>query len=119
MFLLRSNISLRLASSMCFGFSPRGFSEESRVSEVKKKKLSSTELQCIGHCVVSFVAINIKFFLNFKCICFSSHEKKSDLTYTYTLRGGGREGDSVQSKMFLIPFVSSNNSETLEKIKHT
>lgn len=28
-------------------------------------------------------------------------------------------GDSVQSKMFLIPFVSSNNSEALEKINHT
>lgn len=107
MFLLRSNISLRLASSMYFGFSPRGFSEESQVSEVKKK-IEFYRI-AVDWTLYSYLCCykhkNLKFFQMY--LFFLSWKKKVVL-YTYTL-----------SKMFLIPFVSSNNSEALEKINHT
>ena len=114
MFPLRSNISLRFASSMCFGFSPRGFSEESRVSEVKKTTMNSAKSQQIGHCVVSFVAINIIFFNNSSVFVFPLMKRMWFYIHIH-IEGGG----SVQNKLFLIPFVSGNNSEALEKINHT
>lgn len=108
------------ASSMCFGSFPRGFNEESCVSEVKiknknKKHLSSAKPQWIGNYVVSLFSINT-IFKNSSAFVFSLTKKKCGFIYTLHAEG---PGGGVQNKMFLMPFVSSNNSETLEKINRT